>query len=112
MRQRAEKMCTSLALALLLTLSAFFAPLTAEIDHRGSPDMAAQHQTADAHNHTGVSSCHKIAACEVPVAMLPRDRVALAGAASNVTFSLNDRAPASMALEAPLPPPKVHTTGA
>ncbi|WP_082020379.1 MULTISPECIES: hypothetical protein [unclassified Leisingera] len=107
MRSKAGKLWTSLTLALLLALSALFAPLTAEIENRAEAVTVAQHETADGHSHSSTGLCHKAAACEVPVALQVWQQVSIIGKAGKLAVVLNDFGLASVAPEAHLPPPKV-----
>ncbi|QAX28849.1 hypothetical protein [Leisingera sp. NJS204] len=106
MRSKAGKLWTSLTLVLLLALSAFFAPLTAEVDNRAEAVPVAQHETADGHSHSSPGLCHKAAACEVPVALQPCQQVSITEKAGKLAVALNDSGLASVAPEAHLPPPK------
>ncbi|NVK14048.1 hypothetical protein K3725_21725 (plasmid) [Leisingera sp. S132] len=106
MRSKAGKLWTSLTLALLLALSALFAPLTAEVENQAEAAPVAQHETADGHSHSGPGPCHKAAACEVPVALQPWQQVSITEKAGKLAVVLNDSGLASVAPEAHLPPPK------
>ncbi|QBR36075.1 hypothetical protein ETW23_07900 [Leisingera sp. NJS201] len=106
MRSKAGKLWTSLTLALLLVLSALFAPLTAEVESQVEAAPVAQHETADGHSHYRTGLCHKAAACEVPVALQPWQQVTITEKAGKLAVVLNDFGLASVAPEAHLPPPK------
>lgn len=106
MRQRAAKLWTAFALALVLAMSALLAPLTAEAEGQAAVAAAAQHEEADSHTHTGSGPCHKAAACEVPVALQPWQKLSVAENTGKLSVLLNGSGQASAMPEAHIPPPK------
>ena len=106
MRHKAGKLWTSLALALVLALSALFAPLTAEAEDQAEGVSVAQHETVDGPSHSSPGPCHKAAACEAPVALQLWQKVSIAEKAGKLAVVLKDFGLASAAPEAHLPPPK------
>ncbi|KIC20052.1 hypothetical protein RA20_10825 [Leisingera sp. ANG-Vp] len=106
MRQRAAKLWTALALALMLAMSALLAPLTAETEGQSAAAAVAQHEKADGHSHASPGPCHKAAACEVPVALQPWQQPSIAENTGKLTVLINGAGLSSAAPEAHLPPPK------
>lgn len=106
MRQKAVKLWTTFALALLLAMSAFFAPLTANAESETAIAAVIEHETADEHAHVGAGPCHKAAACEAPVALLHWQKLAISAHAGKLSVMLKGSGQASNAPEAHLPPPK------
>lgn len=106
MRHTAGKLWTSLTLALVLALSALFAPLTSEAENQSEGVSVAQHETVDGHSHSSPVPCRKAAACEVSFAVQPWRKVSIAEKAGKLAVVLNDSGLAYAAPEAHLPPPK------
>ena len=106
MRQRAAKLWTALTLALVLAMSALLAPLTAETEGQAAVAAIAQHEGADSHSHASPGPCHKAAACEVPVALQPWQKLSIAENIGKLSVLLNGSGQASAAPEAHQPPPK------